>query len=265
MPRLIQLSDPHMLAQAGGQVRGRSALNLFQKALDQALQEQPDLLLITGDCCHDESWCGYVRLRDSLDAALQTTPGGVVRVTLAAGNHDHPQRLRAVLGGCCVVAPGVLEQGCWRLLAVSSHRAGGCAGCIGPAQMSWLSNQLREAETHAKFVVIALHHPPVAIGDPAMDCIGLRDGVQLMELLRGCSAVRAVLFGHIHQHWKGVPSHRSDPVLLGCPSTLASFDPVQPCPLGRPWDPGGRVLDLMDDGSVQERLLRWSADEGVAG
>ena len=85
-----------------------------------------------------------------------------------------------------------------------------------------------------------------------------------MDSLRRWSAVRVVLFGHIHQHWKGKSAPRSDLSLLGCPSTLVSFNPVQPCPLGRAWDPGGRLLDLKDDGSVQERLMRWSACEQPA-
>ena len=259
MPRLIQLSDPHLLAQANGRVRGQSALPLFRKALDQALHEQPDLVLVTGDCCHDETWCGYVRLRDSLDDAITKNSASAVRFGLLAGNHDHPQRLRAVLGRRWVVAPGMVDEGRWRVLVLSSHRAGGCAGLIGGAQMSWLTSQLREAETLGKFVVVALHHPPVPIGEPAMDSIGLRDGAQLMEVLKMFSSVRAVLFGHIHQHWQDVPRPDFPLTLLGCPSTLASFDPVQPCPLGRAWDPGGRVLDLMGDGSVQERLLRWSS------
>ena len=265
MPRLIQLSDPHLVARANGRVRGRTALTLFRKALDKALQKQPDLLLVSGDCCHDETWCGYVRLRDAIDAAIQQQAASTVRFALLAGNHDHPQRLRAVLGRHWVVAPGVVDAGCWRLLLVSSHRAGGCAGVIGGAQLSWLNTQLREAETLGTFVVVALHHPPVPIGDPSMDTIGLADGVQLMDSLKRSSAVRAVLFGHIHQHWQGVSALRSDLSLLGCPSTLASFDPVQPCPLGRAWDPGGRLLDLVADGSVQERLMRWSACEQPEG
>ena len=264
MPRLIQLSDPHLLAQANGRVRGQSALPLFRKALDQAFREEPDLLLVSGDCCHDETWCGYVRLRDALDDAIQTNSAGAVRFGLLAGNHDHPQKLRAVLGRRWVVAPGIVEAGPWRLLVLSSHRAGGCAGQIGGAQLSWLTSQLKEAQTLGKFVVVALHHPPVPIGDPAMDSIGLLDGKQLMEKLKTYVAVKAVLFGHIHQHWHGVPSLRSDLSLLGCPSTLASFDPVQPCPLGRASHPGGRVLDLMGDGSVRERLLRWSAEQDGA-
>lgn len=265
MPRLIQLSDPHLVARADGRVRGRSALSLFQKALAQALQEQPDLLLVTGDCCHDETWCGYVRLRDAVDAAIQQQAARTVCLGFTAGNHDHPQRLRAVLGRHWVVAPGVMDAGCWRLLVVSSHRAGGCAGVIGGVQLSWLNTQLREAETLGKFVVVALHHPPVPIGDASMDTIGLSDGEQLMDSLKRWPAVRVVLFGHIHQHWKGMAAPRSDLSLLGCPSTLVSFHPVQPCPLGRAWDPGGRLLDLMEDGSVQERLMRWSACEQPAG
>jgi len=34
---------------------------------------------------------------------------------------------------------------------------------------------------------------------------------------------------------------------------------VQPCPLDRADDPGGRLLDLTPDGAVQHRVLRWSS------
>ena len=81
----------------------------------------------------------------------------------------------------------------------------------------------------------------------------------LLELLCPHRALRAVLFGHIHQHWQGGWALRPDVLLLGCPSTLCSFKAVQPCPLGRADDPGGRLLELRPDGAVQHRVLRWSS------
>jgi Icc protein len=68
-----------------------------------------------------------------------------------------------------------------------------------------------------------------------------------------------VVFGHIHQHWQGQLPGRADVPLLGCPSTLCSFAAVQPCPLGRPEDPGGRLVELLAGGGIRQRLLRWSA------
>ena len=94
-----------------------------------------------------------------------------------------------------------------------------------------------------------------------MDAIGLRDGPARLEGLRAVPGLRAVLFGHVHQHWQSWvpdrPAHLEPALLLGCPSTLCSFGPVQPCPLGRPQDPGGRWLQLDRTGVLQQRLLRW--------
>jgi Icc protein len=75
------------------------------------------------------------------------------------------------------------------------------------------------------------------------------------------SAVRAVVFGHVHQHWQGQlerPQGGEPLPLWACPSTLAPFAAVQPCPLGQPHWPGGRVLELRAGGELRTRLLRWS-------
>ena len=45
--------------------------------------------------------------------------------------------------------------------------------------------------------------------------------------------------------------------LLGCPSTLCPFAAVQPCPLAGERQPGGRLLELGDDGELRQSLLRW--------
>jgi Icc protein len=69
-----------------------------------------------------------------------------------------------------------------------------------------------------------------------------------------------VVFGHVHQHWAGSLARPDggDPLpLWGCPSTLAPFAAAQPCPLGRPDWPGGRLLELRDDGRLATTLLRW--------
>ena len=89
-----------------------------------------------------------------------------------------------------------------------------------------------------------------------MRCSSIR---LLEELLRPHRALRAVLFGHIHQHWQGFWATWPDVLLLGCPSTLCSFKAVQPCPLGRADDPGGRLLDLTPDGARSAPCCAWSS------
>ena len=251
--RILQLSDPHLLADLEGLVRERPALSLWQRALAQVRQTRPDLLLVTGDLCQDESWGGYGQLRDSLtDLPAETS------VALVAGNHDQPTLLRAALGRQAVVGPAEIVRGQGRLLLLSSHLAGQCGGGLGTPQLRWLEQRLNDPLHITTATLVALHHPPLPIGDPGLDRIGLRDGEALISLLQRAPALKAVLFGHIHQHWQGRLPGRADVALLACPSTLKSFQAVQPCPLGRPDDPGGRWLDLKADGALETSLLRWS-------
>jgi Icc protein len=259
--RVLQLSDPHLLADPLGLCRGRQPLACLRHGLDQALaQLQPqaiDLLLLTGDLCQDESWGGYARLRDLL-ADRSPAP-----VALLAGNHDRPPLLQAALGRQAWIAPAAVPLGAWTVLLLDSHRPGCVGGWIDSAQLAWLEGQLGAGGGP---VLVALHHPPVAIGAPALDGIGLRQPGPLLELLRASPRVRGVVFGHIHQHWLGAISRATTAPALqaggslplwGCPSTLAPFEAVQPCPLGHADWPGGRLLELAADGEISTHLLRW--------
>lgn len=268
--RILQLSDPHLLADPAGLCRGRPSLALLRHGLEQALAQlaasglMPDRLLLSGDLCHDESWGGYVRLRQVL-----ATPG-LERLgppLLLPGNHDHPALLRAALGRSAAVAPGLwplpepiggADPG-WSLLALDSHCCGRDGGRLEPSQWRWLEQLLQGAPASgaAGPLLVALHHPPLAIGDPLFDAIGLQEGERLVALLAASPRVRGVVFGHVHQYWQGALPGRPDLPVLGCPSSLCAFGPVQPCPLGRAKQPGGLLLELTAEGEIRHRLLRW--------
>ncbi|MCP9927958.1 metallophosphoesterase [Cyanobium sp. CH-040] len=253
--RLLQLSDPHLLADGEGTYRGRRPAAHLAEALRRgaALDPPPDLLLISGDLCQDESWSGYLHLRQ----LLQPWP---TPVALLSGNHDHPQLLRAALGRRAVLAPAVLERADSRVLLLASHQAGRTGGALGRRQLGWLAGLLQGwARQPPRPLLVAVHHPPVPIGDPVMDAIGLDDGAALLELLRPVPSLVGVVFGHVHQHWQADLPGRAGVPLLGCPSTLCGFGPVQPCPLGSPDDPGGRWLEIDRRGRLHHRLLRWPA------
>ncbi len=260
--RLLQLSDPHLLADPDGLCRGRPSLALLRHALREARDQLqaagllPGRLLISGDLCQDESWGGYRRLAEVL---AQSPFAALEPPLLLAGNHDHTLALRAALGRQAIVAPALLDWGSWQLLLLDSHVPGRVGGRLGPRQLAWIAAQLPRSQ---RPLLVAVHHPPMAIGDPGMDAIGLQDGEALLSLLRRCRRWRGLVFGHIHQHWSDSLRLGEDGPsvpLLGCPSTLAPFAAVQPCPLSREQDLGGRLLELGTDGELRHRLLRWSA------
>ena len=257
MPRILQFSDPHLLADPHGFCRGRPPRQALVEGLTQALQQLdqiPDLLLISGDLCQDESWGGYGRLREVLEELelLDRLP-----LALIPGNHDHPQLLRAAFGRHCTLAPGLLPLGDWQLLLLNTHRSGTVAGWISPTQRQWMLQQLTALSPPT---LVALHHPPVPIGSAELDPIALSQPDPVLEPLLRCSAVRGVVFGHIHQHWFGAlprPQGGTPLPLWGCPSSLVAFAAVQPCPLGQADWPGARLLELGDQGEINTTLLRW--------
>ena len=249
--RLLQLSDPHLLRQGQGRYRGRTPLAQLRHGLEQALAQlsaPPDLLLISGDLCQDESWGGYVQLRNLLTALG-------LPLALLPGNHDHPVLLQAALGRHAALAPTSLRLGPWRLLLLSSHRCGDGGGWLGAGQRTWLRQCLHHDLSPT---LVAVHHPPLPIGDPGFDAIGLRDGPELAAILQETSSAAFLLCGHVHQHWQGLLGAEPGLPVLACPSTLCAFEAVQSCPLGRGQDPGGRLLELHPDGRWSQRLLRWS-------
>ncbi len=165
--RILQLSDPHLVATDQGLVPRRPALAHFERALQVCGALNPDLVLVTGDLCQDESWGGYVRLRRALRQHVCCS------VALLPGNHDHPLLLDAVLGRSWTTAPAdLLVQGV-RVLLLSSHRVGSAAGALGSLQLQWLAQRLQCSERRDLPLVVALHHPPIAIGDAGMDAIRL--------------------------------------------------------------------------------------------
>jgi Icc protein len=281
--RILQLSDPHLLADPAGLCRGRFPLPLLRHGLGSALNQlaqrgtPPDWLLLSGDLCHDETWGGYARLREllagephpgrsavaSLAPAIALPAPPLPPAALLPGNHEHRLRLQAALGRHATLAPSRLcldakaGQGAWRLLLLDSHCPGRIDGRLGLRQRQWLEAELVEAERTGAFLLLAVHHPPGPIGDAFLDSIALADGPTLLALLAERPVVRGLVFGHVHQYWQGwLPGPPGRP-LLGCPSTLCPFGPVQPCPLGRAQDPGGLLLELGAAGEIRHEVLRW--------
>ena len=59
--RILQLTDTHLFADPGGRLLGQNTRHTLELALDLATGTSDgfDLVLLTGDLVHDESWEGY--------------------------------------------------------------------------------------------------------------------------------------------------------------------------------------------------------------
>lgn len=241
---IVQITDSHLLADPRRRLYGWRVAAAFDAVLAAARERfpAPDAVLLTGDLVDDESAAGYRRLARRLR--------GWAPVYAIPGNHDDPGFITRELRPARTA--GVVTLGRWRLHLLDSRVPGRIGGRLGRPQLERLARELTDAPS-----LIAVHHPPVAVGTPWIDALGLDDGDALCALLRRRSAVRGVVAGHVHQ---AVDRHVDGWRLLTTPATWRQFLPGS---VGHAEDsrraPGYRVLRLHPDGRLASRLFRVPA------
>jgi 3',5'-cyclic-AMP phosphodiesterase len=190
---LVQLSDPHIGATwaPGDPVAGLAAA----VALVHALEPGPSAVLLSGDLADHAADDEYERIRDLLDPLHAP-------LYVLAGNHDDRGALRRHFG-----VPGTgeepvqyaVELGPLRLVVLDTTRPGHDDGELDADRLAWLDAELAAApETPT---LLAMHHPPVSTGIPAMDRIGLplADRHALGRTVERHPQVRRLVAGHLHQ------------------------------------------------------------------
>lgn len=247
--RLLQVTDPHLFADAKQEIYGVRTAESFSAVLAQAVADgpSPDAILVTGDIGDDLSDAAYARFRATL------APLGVPVLCLP-GNHDDPAKMAQRFPGGAFQSGGSATLGTWRVMLLDSHVADDPHGELGAARLERLDRELAALAGHP--VLVAVHHPPMPVGSAWIDCLGLRDGAALLALLARHPHVRVVTCGHVHQAFEA--SH-AQIRLLTTPSTCAQFTPgTEDCVIDtRP--PGWRRFELWPDGRV-ETAVHWLGD-----
>lgn len=197
---LAHLSDSHLTT---GPLGAEPAAGLAL-AIGRALAVGADVLVVSGDLVERGTVQEYEELRD----VLRRSP---LPVHLVTGNHDRRAPLRQVFGATPHLPDQVGERVTYvverddvRLVVLDSLVEPGepgddvrGAGRLGPEQLSWLDAELRaRPETPT---LLALHHPPIAVGIGFVDAMNLLDAADLENLLREHRQVRGVLAGHVHR------------------------------------------------------------------
>ncbi|WP_409495467.1 metallophosphoesterase family protein [Amycolatopsis sp. cmx-11-12] len=190
---LIQLSDPHIVADPGGRLHGHvDTLAVLESALDTVTRSGAEVhgLLLTGDLTEDGSPVAYRRLR----AAVERLG---VPIVYAMGNHDD----RAAFRGELLDEPGsepyhaAHEIDGVRIVVLDSTRPGRHDGHLDDDQLEWLRTEL--VVPAPRGTVLVVHHPPLPSPVPTVHLLRLRDAGRLAECLAG-SDVRLVVTGHAH-------------------------------------------------------------------
>lgn len=244
--RVLQLTDPHIFPDPAACFDGVNTLGSLKQVIALARRSHwpADAVVVTGDLVHDGSPAGYTLLRQCLISLA-------VPVYCMAGNHDDPGTMQAFLPGGNVHVTEGADLGRWRLVFVNTPVPGREGGHVGEDSLRRLESAL-----HAdgdKPVLVCLHHPPVSIGSPWMDAMGLDNPADLFAVLDRSGGVRGVIWGHIHQEFaavrKGIP-------LWGTPSTCVQFTPRTDRYRKDSRTAGYRWLVLKPDGGIETGIQR---------
>ena len=239
---LVQLSDLHVGASWDG-VDPVARLEAAVEAVN-SLDTGPDAVLVSGDLAEHAADSEYEEVRALL--ARIEAPSYVL-----PGNHDDRDALHRhfdVPGAGGQPVQYAVDLGQLRLVVVDSTLPGEDRGELGRERLSWLDTTLAAAPDTP--TVVAMHHPPLSVGIPAWDAIGLAaaDRVALGELLGRHAQVKRVVAGHVHRAITGRVGGRS---VFTVPSTyvqgLLAFGATE---LLLSADPPGFAVHALVDGEL---------------
>ena len=219
--RFVHFTDTHIVG-PGVRLRDVDTCRSLERVVDavNGLNPRPAFVIVGGDLVSpDISSDSIEGHRDATDAEYEASYA-VLRSILGRltvpfhmlmGNHDRRRPFRRVM--LSEHAPDderhcfVIDVDGYRVCALDSLDPGKKPGILGPDQIGWLRDRLREAAD--RHVVIVVHHHAVPIGLERLDVQMLMDADALWDVIREASNVRGVLCGHVHlQHEEmrhGVP------------------------------------------------------------
>ncbi len=241
----MQLTDPHLFADAQGRLLGITTQRSFEAVLELALAHSSptDALVLTGDLVHDSSAQGYRALRHLLDRTE-------LPYYCIPGNHDSPERMDDLLGPAALGPVTRRRLGNWNLVFLDSTAPGREGGNLGQTRLAALGDLLA---TERPPTLLFLHHQPVPVRSRWIDTMGVLDGPALIGLCDHHPHVKAIVCGHIHQEFA---LQRHGYSILGTPSTCFQFTPERDDFAIDPIPPGYRALWLSPDGEIQTEVIR---------
>ncbi|MCW4149484.1 metallophosphoesterase [Halomonas sp. 18H] len=244
--RLIQVSDCHLHADPAARSRTGNPYRQWCRVLDEVARYQPDMLLVTGDISQDDSRASYVLAEREL--ARLACPWYWL-----PGNHDVPALMQQFQ------APQArIELGAVDMLLLNTQVVGEAHGRLGPERLAALDAELSRSQ---RAPLVAMHHPPLAVGSAWIDALGLVDAAEFWEVLAAHEPVAAIFCGHVHQAVdtrQALP--RGEVPVHACPSTSDQFLPgSRAFAVDSEALPGFRIIDLPPsaaNGAVSTRVVR---------
>ncbi len=195
MVKLIWMSDLHFLA-GDKTVAGHDPRIRLGAAVEHIGQHHSDAryCVISGDLVNEGNAADYRALKSHLNKLN-------IECLLMVGNHDDRGELGKVFERPYGAMPGFwqyykpLDGGLFVFL--DTLKPGFSAGEMCGERMAWLRDVL-VANDHLPSYIF-MHHPPMPLGLPMQDEIGLEQGAEFLSLIADFPNVKHLFLGHVHR------------------------------------------------------------------
>lgn len=209
--RFTQITDLHLGPARDSTLAGVRTAESFESVL-QAVERKgrgSDMLLLTGDLAADCDPEAYQILNQILIDEGK-------RAIWLPGNHDNFDLMVTNLVDYPPIQ--VKVAGNWAVLTLDSSQPKKPGGHISEAQLEQIAQNLK---SHAdKFVLLAMHHSPVAVGCDWLDQQMIDNEHRLYALLHVHGNVKGVITGHVHQPFAG---YWGEIAVYSTPSSCVQF------------------------------------------
>ncbi|RKF18452.1 3',5'-cyclic-AMP phosphodiesterase [Alginatibacterium sediminis] len=243
--RLLQVTDTHLFAKDEHNLLGINTSDSYQRVVEEIRHSQQsyDWVLATGDLSQDHSKDSYRRFANitrQLEKPCFWLPG----------NHDFRPHTTALSESGIIDAKHLISEH-WQIIMLDTQVTGKPMGLLSSEQLEGLATALQQYPE--KSVLICMHHQAVPVGSRWLDQHNLKNADEFFQVVAGCSKVRAVLFGHVHQNFE--MEHRGI-AFMASPSTCIQFLPLSAHFALDHQQPGWRYITLKSDGTISTRVCR---------
>lgn len=248
--RVLQLTDPHLMADPDGALLGVRTRDSLDAVIAQVLRDhdQPDLILATGDLAQDGSEEAYRTFGERLEAFA-------CHSAWLAGNHDNAMVLKRIAAEYQADRRHIVQGG-WQFILLDTSVPDHVHGELADSELRFLQQTLEQnPEVPA---LVALHHHPVDVGAGWMSDIGLRNREAFWDILGRYPQVKVVLWGHVHQD---LDQTRHGIRLLATPSTCIQFTAGSREFSVEEKAPGYRWFELHSSGALETEVRRAGSFE----
>lgn len=242
---IAQVSDFHVVPYGQRLAHSIDTAALLQDAVKllNTVKPPPDLVIGTGDLVENGRAEEYEQARSIL-AGL-----GMPFLPIV-GNHDNRGRFRKAFANLGIVfGPSQFAQFTYdladlQIIALDTVREGSDDPEFCAERLAWLRHALNGAPAS---VLIAMHHPPFAIGMAFLNPADMSWSNELASVIRKSGKVKKIICGHfhrgIHRNWAGVsvstaPSTAFQVAMNMTPNAAVRFSRESPGFHVHDWDGG---------------------------